>query len=166
MSGPLANLPVGLLDSLGIKSGSYPRTLLEDIRPILDLWEIVAVNNATEILTSSTTVNVTGLVNTFVVPSGETWLVPFAGLAGTTLVGEAIVIRQVLRANSGTNFTVGVRTWPSVGSRTAAVSQFNTASDGPFWLNSGSAIGYQVETITTAGTIAITHNVVILRCRR
>lgn len=171
MSGPTANLPVGLLDGLGIKSGAYPRTLLEDIRPTLDLLELVAINNAFEILTGTVAVaSLSGGARTIAaltVPQGETWLVQGFNVNCTTGAAELCVIQAAIFG--GPNASVPLRVWNISGADlggAAAIMSPLSASDAPFWSSSGQALGFWLFRSVTAATITVGLTASILRCRR
>ena len=169
MSGPTANLPVGLLDALGIKSGAYPRNLLEDIRPTIDIIDVIGTVNCTELLNASSNVTASGFfANTaiFRVPQGETWLVNGAVARAATLVGESIVMSLAVFAELPPGSFLPVRKWPAEGSRAAGVSLVTCGCQSPFWVASGMSIGVAVEQTTTAGTIVASVTAQILRGRR
>jgi hypothetical protein len=168
MSGPTANLPVGLLDMLGIKSGAYPNNLIENIQPTLELFELLAESNATEIVSATNNVVAggVGLFASHTVPQGEIWLCSGFSSACTTLVAEAITLSLIKRS-----LAVGVggaptRRWTKEGNVAAAINYVASASEGFFWAGAGSYIGFMVHSVTTAGTIVVTTSGAILRCRR
>lgn len=166
MSGPLANLPSGLLDSLGIKSGSYPSSLLDEIRSTIDLMEIVAVNNCLELLQVNTVVSAVGHTTSYTVPQGETWLVAASGVQALTTATDAIVLSMEYRANFGGAPGTTLRKWQSGGRTPVGIGNSVSASEGHFWLPSGSFLGFCTEFWASAGTINVGHGASILRCRR
>ena len=169
-AGPMAVLPLGLLDALGIKSGEYPRYLLREIRPAVDLLELLATSACTEVVTATLAqaAGTTGYVSTtgLLVPQGETWFV----LGGSTIAApgaaEAISLHYaVCRVTAAGSFRP-VKRFDTSGSTTAGARLVSSGSVTPFWIGSGLCLGFGLETITTAGTINVTTEATILRCRR
>jgi hypothetical protein len=154
------------MDALGIKDGSYPRTLLDEIRSTLDLTELLAINNALETAIVNSTPSAVAYFQSFTVPQGETWLVAGTGASYLTGAAELMKMAIVWRANIGGAASSVMRKWDSVGADVAGLGAYSASVTGPFWLPSGSFLGFVVERITTAGSISVNQGISFLRCRR
>lgn len=169
MSGPTANLPVGLLDALGIKSGSYPNELSSTILTYIDTLPIVAAQACTDFLELTVAVSTTGF-NSFSsgyqVPQGEAWLVRNFSASCTTGAAEQIEFKAIAY-KSGITYNSVLRS-PEVNSGKVAVGASAVLSclPGPFWLTSIDLLAVHVASITTAGSISITSRANFVRCRR
>jgi hypothetical protein len=91
--GDSSKLPLGLLGFLGIKNGGqYPRQLLTEYRPTLDLMGLLIGANFQEANPALTTAPATGNAGSFstpfVCPQTEIWLVTLACVRMTTAAGE------------------------------------------------------------------------------
>ena len=168
MSGPTANLPLGLMDWLGIKFGSYPRTLLDEIRPTVDITPVLGVNAALEILLATTAVNAAGYFNQQAVPVGETWYCAYSCVGVLPALGaaEQISFGLEVQADLAGGVYRPLRHWPSDSLSTAGVNRPVASAPEGFWLPSGQIIGTHVQKITTAGTITLNQYTAIIRCRR
>jgi hypothetical protein len=159
-------LPVGLLDALGIKSGAYPNQLAEVLQPFVPILDLLASSACSEIVSTTVNANSVGQSVGFTIPQGEVWLCSGFSVQATTLVGEAItlsLIQRSIAAGSGGN---AIRRWAADGSSAVGVRFSVSASDGLFWAQGGTYIGFAVHNITTAGNIVVTVSGNILRCRR
>jgi hypothetical protein len=158
-----------LLDALGIKSGSYPSTLQDSIFGTLDVLPLIANQYCQDFLELTVNANIVGL-NSFAsgyqVPFGETWLVRSFSIQYTTGAAEQMEARAVAY-KSGNTFNTLVRA-PSLvsGKLAAGAGQYHSVIEGPFWLTSIDLLAVAINTITTAGTIAITSRANFIRCRR
>lgn len=168
MAGPTSRLPLGLLDMLGISAGSYPRTLLDEIRSTIDLTQLLAVTNCLEnvsgVYTPSLGSNGSPVSGNLAVPQGEVWLV-----SGATAVTVCTAV-QAIRYSLATMYTAGglfvpVQTFDIQGQTLAAVANnVVVGTKEPFWLTGGMIIGLNVETFV--GALSTTVQARILRCRK
>jgi hypothetical protein len=156
------------MDWLGIKFGAYPRSLMDDIRPVVDISDIVGVNAALEIVLGTTAVNAVGYFNQQAVPPGETWYVAYSCVSVLPALGAAEQISFALEVQA--DIALGVfrplRHWPSDSPTAAGVYRPVASAPDPFWLPSGQIIGTHVQKITTAATITLNQYTAIIRCRR
>lgn len=97
MSSLIQGLPTGLLDLLGIKStGRNPRLLLDEVRPVVDIFSLYSGNRLEPIATSAALAAV-GDGATITVPAGEAWdLIGYEGgffvTAGSIIAGSEVSV--------------------------------------------------------------------------
>lgn len=169
MSGPTANLPLGLLDALGIKSGSYPNNLLESIYPTFSLFELLAAAGCEESIGAQINTAGVALQALATVPQGETWMVAYAGAEAVLIAGElidfSVVVLDTIPVLGGGTHVARVL---GATNRLAAagVARVCAGSVSPFWMTTGQQIGINVERWTSAGTISVPFTCRIHRCRR
>lgn len=161
-------MPVGVLDALGIKSGSYPRTLSDILIPTLDILPPIVNQACNDFIETSLAIGATGLftfANAFNVPQSEAWLVRGFSVSTTTLVTEQMTMKAVLNKTSLAQVNT-LREGPLAGQIAAKVTYVESSLLGPFWVTSNDYFGCIVESITTAATISVGARISMLRCRR
>lgn len=169
MIGPLSNLPIGLLDLVGVRgSPQYPNSLAETIVPMLDISRYIEAYSA-ELLSETIAVAVVGLGSflTLQVPQNEAWLVMEHTVTAVTGAAELLRMRAVTSTpTSGAAHVVSGEEAASSMTDAAAASSILATLRGPFVINGPTVPGVWVERITTAGSINITGRLRFVRLRR
>lgn len=176
MSGPIQNVPAGLLGLLQLKqSGRNPAELLETVAPIYEmrdqymqskqLDQIALFGDTCKTANFPTTspgfkiasVNGLGVVNC-TVPQGQTWYVEqMTGIASTPAAADSIRLATAIQGpNLGTQ-TVFLLTGSDFNDVvTARTRVIVCKSDRPFWAPAGWSFGFWVIDDATAGNWAVT----------
>lgn len=166
MAGPTSNLPSGLLDGFGIRDGSYPRTLSDQMIATFDLAEILSAANCVELVQVTTATAVVGALAGLQPSQGETLFIYGVAVSATTLVAEQISLALQVRNVGAAGAFLPVRSTDSDHPTAAGIYTGFAAFNSPFWLPTGSQLIPVVKKITTAATISVTISAAILRCRR
>lgn len=150
---PINQLPFGLLDALGIKSGGlYPRDFGSMLVPTFELFDWYALDKV-DVIVSNNTVNATGAnaLTSGTVPTGQVWYVYNTTLRVVTGVGEAIAIEPGWLEPNGTIPVIIGSERTLAASVTASCFQ----SVPPFFAAPGSSVRAVVNSVTGTVDVAL-----------
>lgn len=159
--GPISTLPTILPNLFGLTGQAVSKNVIQEIQPTLEILELLAASNALELpIVAAQNVAAPGLVRVpeLTVPQTEAWLVRGFGCVASTGAAELLRGRLISgRTSSVGDLAIRQHGTPFYSSATdaAAVSLCAAAANGAFFLFANDFLGFSVERITTAATIAV-----------